>query len=133
MFTPTFTPTATATSTPMSTPMATATYTPTFTPTFTATATAIHTPTFTPTVINTPTPTYTADFLINLVETCILHPEGRPTDLTNHVQNTQWDLFIQKVNDLAPNAVKPTCLQGMTVDEFKAYLISIAVYLRDNT
>jgi hypothetical protein len=67
------------------------------------------------------------------VATCILDPEGRPTDLINHVQNEQWDLFIQKVNTLTPGAVEPTCLDGMTVDEFKAYLISIAVYLRDNT
>jgi hypothetical protein len=67
------------------------------------------------------------------VQNCILDPEGRPTELTNHIQNEQWDLFIQKVNDLRRGDINPDCLEDMGFNAFKEYLISIAVYLRDNT
>lgn len=132
--TPTPTSTATSTVTETASPSATATETLTVTPsdTPTDTPTFTPTPTDTPTITSTPTPAYSVDDLVNLVVNCVLEPEGRPTELVNHIQNGQWDLFIEKVNNLSPGAIDPLCLNGMTIDEFKAYLISIAIYLRDN-
>jgi hypothetical protein len=63
------------------------------------------------------------------VQQCITQ-EGQRTAMLNHIDNLQWDNFIDKVTSLTPSDVNTDCLQGMAFTEFQQLLIMMANALR---